>query len=216
MSLDDSVSTYVEDWAQDRNRAAEAMAERAEAAYLAAEVPPDGAPDLDDDETAALWQVADDFAANWALRKVGQANRELVRLQEAAEHEIAAINQWLEAASAPHLRTVSFFTGRLVDYRRHLEDENPDLPLTYKLPGGALTRRAGRARTVLLDEDALVEWATANHPEAVARKALPSKVTRADRFTTNENGDVVDTSTGEIVPGLRVTVGGPTYGVTAS
>ena len=199
----------VEDWALNRDMTSGHRAEILEEAHIAAPV---GAPDpLADD--APLWQIEDDGAAQWALRKIGRANRELMRLQEAAEYETAGIQQWLDEVSSPLARTIGFFESKLVEYRRRLEDENPDLPLTYKLPGGDLTRRAGRVRSTVTDSEAFTAWALANAPEAVALKPLTSQLTKSDRFQPTAEGALVDTQTGELVPGVVVSQGPVAYGV---
>lgn len=206
---------FVEDWAVNRDQVGEVQAERVEDAYLAGEAPPADAPDIgeDFDGDAQPWQVTDDGAAGWALRKIRQANRELERLEEVADLEVAAIRRWHDEASGPPANVVRFFESKLVDYRRRLEAENPDLARTYKLPGGDLTRRAGRARTTVFDEAAFTAWALQVAPEAVALKPLTSPITKSARFKTTDTGHVVDLHTGEMVPGVVVTVSDDTYGV---
>lgn len=199
-----------DDWTLNRDGVSGRRAEIAEEAFVPA---PEGAPDpLDDD--APLWEIESDDAACWALRKVGRAHRELMRLQQVAEYEVDGIQQWLDEASSPLARTVGFFEGKLIAYRRRLEDENPDLPLTYKLPGGDITRRAGRARTVVVDEEAFTSWALEEAPDAVAVKPLTSKLLgKESPFDVTDTGAVVDRRTGELVPGVQVSPGSPTYGV---
>jgi hypothetical protein len=198
----------VEDWASNRAAVSGHRAEILEEAHVPA---PDGAPDpLDDD--APLWMVESDDAACWAMRKIGRANRELLRVEQVAEYEIAGIRQWLDEVSSPLARTVGFFEAKLVEYRRRLEDENPDLPATYRLPGGDITRRAGRVRSTVTDSEAFTAWALANAPEAVALKPLTSPL-KSDRFTPTAEGALVDTTTGELVPGVQVSQGPVAYGV---
>lgn len=199
----------VEEWASDRDAVSGHLAEVAEEVFVPA---PDGAPDpLDDD--APLWEITDDGAAGWALRKIARANRELFRLQDAADHEVAAIRAWLDEASSPLARTVGFFESKLIDYRRRLEDESPELAATYKLPGGDLTRRAGRLRTTVVDPEAFTAWALVNEPSAVQLKPLTSPLTKLARFVATADGVVVDEETGEVVPGVQVSMGPVVYGV---
>ena len=197
-----------DDWTLNRDEVSGRRAEIAEEAFLPA---PEGAPDpLDDD--APLWECTDDAAAGWCLRKIARAKAEMLRHEENAEYEIAGIRQWLDEVSSPLARTIGFFEGRLIGYRRRLEDENPDLPLTYKLPGGDLVRRAGRAKTVVVDEEAFVAWALEAAPDAVKTKPLTSRLLTKE-FEVTEAGALVDLRTGELVPGVQVSPGSPTYGV---
>lgn len=214
----DSEPEFVEDWAQHRDRTAGHRAELAEEAYGLVDdldPPPGGAPDPEvvDAGVDPPWEISSDGEASWALRKIAEASVDLERLQGAAEFEIARYQRWLAEASEPLTRRTSFFTSKLIEYRRRLEDENPDLALTYKLPDGALVRRAGRAKTTVTDEDAFCAWAIECAPDALALRPLTSSLTRSDRFEVSESGALVEVSTGEVVPGVQVSVGSPSYGV---
>lgn len=195
-------------WASDRDRVSGHHQEILEELF---EADPPDAPDPFDDD-APLWMVTDDAAAGWCMRKIARANEELMRFQEAADYEVARIRRRLDEVSSPLARTIGFFEGRLVEYRRRLEDESPDLPLTYKLPHGDITRRAGRAKTVVTNEPELTAWALQWAPETVSVKPLTSRL-KDERFAVTEEGRVVDKNTGELVPGVQVTVGSPSYGV---
>lgn len=198
-----------EDWVEDRDRLAGWQAERLEDGYVP--VDPDGAPEVGDETSP--WQVVDDSAAEWCLRKIARAHRELRRLEAVADAETSAIRAWLDQASAGPARTIEFFESKLVDYRRRLEADDPDLPKTYRLPAGELVRRAGRVRSTVTDPEAFCAWALAEAPEAVTVKPTPGSIVRSDRFEATDDGAVVDTTTGEIVPGLVVVRGEDTYGV---
>src|SRR5574343_413171 len=78
--------------------------------------------------------IADDSAAQWAVRKIRGAMRELDRLRHNAQEEAAELNAALRAIdlklerdSAGPRHTIEFMEGLLVAYRRRLEAEDPDL-----------------------------------------------------------------------------------------
>lgn len=198
-----------DDWASDRDRVSGHREEILEELF---ETDPDDAPDPFDDD-APVWEVTDDAAAGWCMRKIGRANSELLRFQEAADYEVARIRRRLDEVSAPLARTVGFFESKLIDYRRRLEDESPELPATYRLPHGDITRRKGRARTLVLNAEEFTAWALRWAPDAVTVKPLTSTLTKAERFEVTAEGRVVDTSSGELVPGVEVAVSPPSYGV---
>jgi hypothetical protein len=108
---------------------------------------------------------------------------------------------WAADAARSSDSDVSFFTARLVEYRRQLEDSDPKLPGTYKLPTVALKRTAGRLSVKVLDEAAFIAWATENCPDAV-------KVTRAPLVSglaglaRKDDGQIVSED-GEVVPGVE-------------
>ena len=176
-------------------------------------------PDLTNPDAREKWEgVHDDAMADWALRKIAHATTERARLRQLAEQRIDDIRGWLEVATRPLDHDIEFFTHHLIQYRRELEDQDPKLAKTYKLPSGALKRRAGRDRTVVVDQQAFTAWALDNLPEALKIDPRVSALTD-DRFAPNvidgEGGHLFDTDTGAMVPGVEVIEGVDTYTVAA-
>lgn len=167
-------------------------------------------PDPDVDSTP--WEIDGDRTATWALRKLSVEQREVERIEAVYHDERARLDAWLDAALTRPLHRKEFFESKLIGYRLRLEDAAADrgeeLPRTYRLPGGSLVVRAGRARRVVADEATVVEWATRNAPEAVRRSVLVSKLP----------GEQVDgrlvTDDGEPVPGVTIETSDPSYSVT--
>jgi hypothetical protein len=159
------------------------------------------------------WQVNDDAGANWALRKIALAYE-----------EVARVTQWKADTVRGPKDDISFFKAHLVDYRRRLEDVDPQLPKTYKLPAGDLTRRKGATRIKVTDEAAFVAWAEENDPSLLSRKPLVSRLKdQKDLYLTpTPDGDEsvertadVYATTGEWVPGVRYVFEAERYGVKA-
>lgn len=175
-------------------------------------------PDLDDPDTRERWEVTDDALADWALHKIARIEAEQARLAHLADTRIADIRTWLDQATRPLDHDLDFFRSHLIAYRRRLEDRDPKLPKTYKLPSGAIKRRAGRDRTVVVDHQAFTAWALDNLPEAL--KIDPRVSALADaRFATNvvdgEGGHLFDRETSAMVPGVEIIEGTDTYSVVA-
>lgn len=163
------------------------------------------------------WRVDGDRTAAWALRRIAEHQAEIGRVIVAAAADISAVKAWEADATRAPRRSIEFFEAALIDYRHRMEAENPKLPSTYKLPGGNLTRRAGRVRFTVVDEDALLAWAEQNAPDVIARRALVSPL-KSDDYTVvidddGEPAGPVVTADGEVVPGVRVHVPRDTYGV---
>ena len=161
-------------------------------------------PDLDDPTVKERWVCDSDEKATWCLRKLAAIQAERDRIKRLWEAEEARLNAWLMDADRPLEHDAAFFIGQLQGYRMQLEDENPDLPKTYKLPTGALARRAGRESTYIGDEDAFVAWAKDNCPDAlrVTPKVTPLKDWMRQ---VDEDGTVhLVSPDGEVVPGVRV------------
>jgi hypothetical protein len=151
------------------------------------------------------FRITVDGQASWALRKIREAQAEQARIKALAEDEIARIEQWATDADRPLQGDVDYFTGLLVDYYRRLKEANPKLPRTYKLPDGHIAARKDPDSLDVKDEAAFIAWATEHLPDAVPPKVLKSKL-NDDRFA-HEDGKVIDTTTGEVVPGVALTVG---------
>lgn len=178
----------------------------------------DTAEDLGIDDLPPKWPgfIADDSAAQWAIRKIRGAMAELDRLRHNAQEEAAelnaalrAIDAKLDADSAGPRRTIEFMESLLVAYRRRLEAEDPDLPKTYRLARANLVRRKGRERTTVTDEGAFVTWALDRFPEAVKASPLVSVMGKWGR---KDDGTIVSPD-GEAVPGVQAVRADDTYAV---
>jgi len=176
---------------------------------------------LDDERP---WQINDDAGANWALRKIAKAEAEIARINLIAQAELDRIQQWRADATKAPSDDVSFFRGHLIDYRRRLEENDPSLPKTYRLPAGDITRRRGPTRVEVADEKAFVAWAVQNDPSLLSLKPLVSRLKdQKDRYLSGvPDGDEsveravnVVARTGEIVPGVRYVFEPERYGVKA-
>lgn len=162
------------------------------------------------DEARETWQIDGDREATWALRKMAEAQTEADRIQAAYDDELDRLTHWrLDALAGPQ-RDLAYFEGQLIAYRLRLEDENPALAQTYKLPGGRITRRKGSVKVDVSDVDELVTWAL-DHDAALLRiepaKSALAKLTKAD------DGALVSED-GERVPGASWVRGDDSYGVT--
>ena len=153
------------------------------------------------------WRIEDDAKANWALRKLDQKQREIDRIEANVRREIDRINALKDAAVKTLKDDLSFFAMHLTGYRRRLEQDNKDLPQTYKLPSGVITRRKGQSRMEVTDEQAFIEWAEANDPDLYKRSPLVSGLTRkgAGYSAVPGPGDVtvLVARSGEVVPGVH-------------
>jgi hypothetical protein len=160
--------------------------------------------DVDSDELVRWsdggWRIEDDGTANWALRKLDQKRRDIERIKENAGREVARII----AATNAAVNTLTngcggteFFRAHLIDYRHRLEQNNPELPKTYRLPAGVLSRRKGPSRYVVTNEQKFIEWAERNDPDLYKRTPLVSGL----KIYPHVEGAIV-TRDGEPVPGV--------------
>lgn len=174
----------------------------------------DNGPDIDtsDNDARERWQITSDDQAGWALRKMARAQAERARIKDQATAELDRIEQWAKEADAAAAHDEQFFAGKLVEYRRRLEDADPKLPATYKLPWGTLARRKGRESVIVEDADALTSWALDNAPELL--RYSPDKKALGDLPRTPDGAPV--SSDGEPVPGVTVQRADDRYEVKAT
>jgi hypothetical protein len=161
--------------------------------------------DLTDEEAAERWQIDDDNGAQWALGIRANAEAEKARIDHRHDRERARLDEWHRMAAAGPLRTIEVMDAKLIDYRRALEAANPRLPLTYRLPGGAVKRRKATVRTVVTDEPALVAWCSRFLPDALKVTVLRSDVAKVCLTTIGDQpgtGSLI-TDDGEVVPGVE-------------
>lgn len=159
------------------------------------------------------WQgVHDDDTAQRLLRSIARNTHERDRIRRNAAAEIDRIQAKALADEKPLTDSIEWAENELEGYLRRLRQSDPKLK-TYKLPGGNLTVRAGRSRTVVNDSPAFVEWALSAAPAALKIEPLVSVLTPSHGFVRTDEGVIVNAD-GEVVPGVEVITGDESYGVT--
>ena len=166
-----------------------------------------------DPSDSDTWQgVQDDETAQRLLRSLARNTRERDRIRRNAAAEIDRIQAKALADEKPLNERIEWLENELSGYLRRLRQSDPKLK-TYKLPGGNLTVRAGRSRTVVHDSHAFVEWALSAAPAALKIEPLVSVLTPSHGFVRTDEGVIVNAD-GEVVPGVEVVTGDESYGVT--
>lgn len=169
-------------------------------------------PDLSDDATRDAWRIDGEGEAGWALRQLARAVAEEQRIRQLADDRIALIEQWRDQALKAPLADGEYFVGRIRDWRRRLQAEDPTTPATIKLPEGRIERRKNPDAVEVTDDALFIAWCDLNEePELVRETRAPAVNKLKERISsgrysvkTNEAGVevVVDTATGEAVPGV--------------
>lgn len=142
--------------------------------------------------------VNDDDEAQWALRNIKKAEAKLLAVANQANAESEKIHAWFNQATAPHQKTLDYFTNALKSYMlRQREDGRKSLTL----PDGEVTSRSVPDRAEVSDKETFLKWAKENKPEWIRHKEEPDL--SAIKGEVEFDGDVViDKQTGEVIDGL--------------
>lgn len=151
--------------------------------------------------------VTDDAMAVWALGKRAKLEAEIKRIRENTQRFIDEVQADASAAEATLASKMAWFDAELRGYYEGLH--NP--PGTYKLPNGSIKRNTPRQSTKVVEPDSFVPWALENAPETL--KYEP-RVSEMKAWARTDDGCILSPD-GEVVPGVQVVTGEPTFTITS-
>lgn len=154
------------------------------------------------------FQIADDAAADWAIRKIAQAQQRIEARKRFVEAEQERLRQWQEAEDAKDKRTIEFMTGLLRQYFERLRESGAlGKRKSYVLPHGRLQMRSVGHKWMKVDEQELTKWAESRGLIRVKVEPAWSEIAKNLRPSGEYVGAgavYVDPETGEMfeVPGV--------------
>ena len=164
---------------------------------------------------AARWEITDQGAATWAMRKLAAAQAEAARILEQYDREKKRLDAWLVRATRPHANTSEFMQDRLERWALAQREANPK-QATFHTPAGSVETRVPSSpwKVEVADKEALLQWALANQRDDLIRPTLATVTEIRKRVALSgpdgETPEVWDVETGEAVPGLTVEPTRPT------
>ena len=173
----------------------------------------DGLPDFEPDELPEDedgFKITDDAGAEWALRKIREAEDEEKRLTSLYTAELTRINAALLKITERTNSTRAYFNGLL---RRYFET----VPHTrtkagteqYKLLTGTLAMKPAAPKFVP-DKERLLAWLEKNGREDLIKTERSPKWAEVKKGLTYAAGCAVDEN-GEIVDGVEAVVEEPVF-----
>lgn len=164
------------------------------------------------------WRIDDPVLADWALRKLREAEIRIDEIDRQRTQFVAGIERWYDEQTKNYRGAVSFFTQHLEDFgRRWRASIPPSRPKTLALPSGAVKTHTSKAAVVIEDPKIVLDWAKENEPTLVHSETrewvLVSEVRDFVEIKVDVDEEapelitktlVVHRVTAEIVPGLGV------------
>lgn len=120
-------------------------------------------------ERVQAWRIDGTGSAAWALAKVAEAEAAIEDATAQAVEWYGRIDAWLKDQTAPHRRTLNYFTGQLERYALDVREADPKRK-SLVLPGGKVQTTGKSAKVIVTDEEALIEWAHSNAPRIVRER----------------------------------------------
>lgn len=170
-----------------------------------------------------LFQIFDRSSADWALRKILKAKRNLAEAEASHDEQVRAVMAKVERLLEPirtnlveitneEQRTIDFFESLLITYHRKLIAEDPKAT-SVKLAFGKLTSRKGQDKYEFAPE--FIEWAKDNAPELlrVKHEVAVAEAKKAIGVLFSENDGQMIVVEGQVAPGVTWTPGERSFSV---
>lgn len=141
-------------------------------------------------------------SANYALKKIREAEKKISENNEFAQEEIDRVEQWLKSENDEHTNTINFFQSHLAEYALNKREEDPKFK-SEKLPNGSYGFRKSQPKWDY-DIDKVVEYLEkSNLSDFLNIKKTPKKANIKKVFSVHD-GKVINPDTGELVDGITV------------
>jgi len=112
-----------------------------------------------DDGPNRRWWIANDRAAEWAMRHVAEADAELAQLAEQRAEWVRKIDQWFTQAAGRERARRAFFTEHLERYALAERERTDGNRKTIQLPSGTIRTRPSQPTVAVQDEAKVLAWA---------------------------------------------------------
>lgn len=150
-----------------------------------------------------FWRIADDNCADWAVSKIAAERAELARIKAMATEQIERIKKKVEAAEKRCENGTAFLTSKLAEYFETVEHKKTKTKHSYRLLSGTLVKKIG-GTTLKQDEPRLLEYLKASGQTDLIKTEESPRWGEIKKRLEIAGGQVIDTTTGEIVDGVMI------------
>ncbi len=153
-----------------------------------------------DYELNESFSITDDKLADWALRKIKDEEEERDRLIEIANDQIAELNFKISQINDRYNEKTKFLKSHLAGYFATVPHKETKTQESYKLLSGSLIMKKASTK-IVHDDDKLLEYLDANAGEEyIKTKRSVDWAEFKKNLTITNNGEVVDTELGIVIP----------------
>lgn len=155
-------------------------------------------------ENNEVFIIDNDQKADWAIRKIKEAQEERDRLLKIAEERLAELNEQIEGINLAYENSANYFKGALRAYfeTEYVKKKETKTQQSYQLLSGKLVFKKPAVKIVKpKDETALMSYLEANEfNEFIETKKTTKWAEFKKTITIDESsGKVVSTDTGELL-----------------
>lgn len=148
------------------------------------------------------FQVTDDNAANWALRKIKQHQEQQKENNSLAESEIEKIKSWLSAENGQAQQSIDYFQGLLAAYALQKRDNDPKFK-SLKLPNGQLSFRKQQPKWSL-DKETIIQSLKDADATNLIKVTEEPKLADIKKAFKVQDGKAINPETGEVIVGIVI------------
>ena len=162
--------------------------------------------------TPPVFSITDDGLADWAVQKIAEEKAEYERLKQLADAQITAIKEKVAAAQKRYENGTAFLTSKLSQYFETVPHKKTKTQETYRLLSGTLKKKLG-GTTMKQDDAKLLEYLKASGNEDLIKVEETPRWGEFKKRLEIVGGQVVDSTTGEIVEGVQLVENPDTFTV---
>ena len=149
------------------------------------------------------WRIADDACADWAVSKIAEERAELARIKALADEQISRIMEKVQAAEKRCENGTAYLTYKLAEYFKTVPHKKTKTTESYRLLSGTLKMKIGGV-TMKQNDDKLLEYLKVSGNSDMIQTTEKPKWGEFKKRLEIMGGQIVDTTTGEIVEGVEI------------
>ncbi len=146
--------------------------------------------------------INDESKADWALKKIAEADNEIEKLERFAEAQMRQIETWLAKQTDKHLQTKEYMQSLLGEYVNMKREEDSKFK-SITLPSGNVGLRANQKKWIYKDDVVLKALEQAKLDDFIKTEKKLNKQQIKKAFEVSDD-KVINPDTGEVIEGIEI------------